>query len=137
MPMPCWLKHLCSIRAFFLSFFLFLSFSLSLYFWLIPWNAEAGCVTKGILASFLLPLSYCQLRATRFQSIKGPTISNVIILIIGRLQSMGWQRVGHHWMTEHTCTHIVLLLLFKIWDSSVWLSNLSSKRVFFSGAPSM
>ena len=45
MPTPCWLKHLCSIRAwvpvsFFLSIlsvFLFLS----IYFWLIPWSAEA------------------------------------------------------------------------------------------------
>ena len=47
MPTPCWLKHLCSIRALVLvSFFLFLlsvclSVSLSLYFWLIPWSAEA------------------------------------------------------------------------------------------------
>ena len=36
------------------SFFL----SLSLYFWLIPWSAEAGCVTQGILDSLLLSLSY-------------------------------------------------------------------------------
>ena len=44
MPTPCWLKHLCSIRAwvpgsFFLS--VFFSLSLSLYFWLIPWSSEA------------------------------------------------------------------------------------------------
>ena len=29
-----------------------LSLPLSLYFWLIPWSVEAGCVTQGILASF-------------------------------------------------------------------------------------
>ena len=41
MPMPCWLKHLCSIRALVpMSIFLSLSLSL-LYFWLIPWSAEA------------------------------------------------------------------------------------------------
>ena len=56
-----------------LSFFLFLSFSLSLYFWLIPWRAKAGCVTQGILASFLLSLSHRGLWTTRFLSIKGPT----------------------------------------------------------------
>ena len=41
----CWLKHLCSIRAWVpVSFFLvFLSvcLSVSLYFWLISWSAEA------------------------------------------------------------------------------------------------
>ena len=77
MPMPCWLKHLCSIRALVpMSFYLSFSpslFSLSLYFWLIPWGVEAGCVTQGILASLLLSLSYRRLRTTRFQSIKGPT----------------------------------------------------------------
>ena len=36
----------------FLSFFLVLS--LTLYFWLIPWNTTTGCVTQGILASFIL-----------------------------------------------------------------------------------
>ena len=79
MPTSCWLKHLCSIRAlvpvsFFLSFFLFLSFSLSLYFWLIPWNAKTSWVTLGILASFFLSLSHRWLRTTRFQSNKGPTL---------------------------------------------------------------
>ena len=50
MPTPCWLKHLCSIRALFpMSVYL----SLSLYFWLIPWSVKASCVTQGILASFL------------------------------------------------------------------------------------
>ena len=44
MPTPCWLKHLCSIRALvlmscFLS--LSLSLSLSLFFRLIPWSAES------------------------------------------------------------------------------------------------
>ena len=46
MPTPCWLKHVCSIRALVpVSFFFFLSFSLSLslslFFRLIPWSAEA------------------------------------------------------------------------------------------------
>ena len=52
----------------------FLSFSLFfyLYFWLIIWSAKAGCITQGILASFLLSLSYHQLLTTRFRSIKGP-----------------------------------------------------------------
>ena len=50
----------------------FLSFSLSLYFWLISWNAKAGFVTQEILASLLLSLSHCQLWTTRFRSIKGP-----------------------------------------------------------------
>ena len=63
------IKHPCSIRAWVpLSFFL----SLSLYFWLIPWSAKAGCVTQGILASFLLPLSHHRLWTTRFRSIIGP-----------------------------------------------------------------
>ena len=42
MPTPCWLKHLCSIRALVpVSFFLSLSLPLSLFFRLIPWSAEA------------------------------------------------------------------------------------------------
>ena len=53
-------------------FFLFHSFSLSLYFWLIPWSAKADCVTQGILTSFLLSLSYRRLQTTRLWSIKGP-----------------------------------------------------------------
>ena len=41
MPTPCWLKHLCSIRALVtVSCFL----SLSLFFRLIPWSAEVLCV---------------------------------------------------------------------------------------------
>ena len=36
------------------SFFLSLPLFLFIYFWLIPWNAEAGCVIQGLLASFLL-----------------------------------------------------------------------------------
>ena len=48
------------------------SLSLSLYFWLIPWSTKGGYITQGILASFLLSLSYRQLWTTRFQSIKGP-----------------------------------------------------------------
>ena len=44
MPTPCWLKHLCSIRALVpVSFFLLLSLSLSLpfFFRLSPWSTEA------------------------------------------------------------------------------------------------
>ena len=55
-----------------MSFFLSLSFSLSLYVWLIAWSVKAGCITQGILASFLISLSHCQLQMTRFRSIKGP-----------------------------------------------------------------
>ena len=40
MPTPCWLKHLCSIRAL-VSVSVFLSLSLSLFFRLIPWSTEA------------------------------------------------------------------------------------------------
>ena len=47
--------------------------SLSFYFWLIPQNTKAGCVTQGILASFLLSLARCRLWTTRFRSNKGPT----------------------------------------------------------------
>ena len=36
MPTPCWLKHLCSIRA-----LVPVSFSLTHFFRLIPWSAEA------------------------------------------------------------------------------------------------
>ena len=57
----------------FLSFFLSpsLSFFLSVYFWLIPWRANASCLTQGTLASFLLSLSHRQLRTTRFLPLKG------------------------------------------------------------------
>ena len=61
------IKHTCSIRVGSPC----PSFSLSLYFWLIPWSAKASCVTQGILASFLLSLSYCRLQTTRFRCIKG------------------------------------------------------------------
>ena len=70
MPTPCWLKHLCSIRALFP---MSVCLSLSLYSWLIPWSVKAGCVTQGILASFLLSVSHHRLRTTRFWSNKGPT----------------------------------------------------------------
>ena len=67
------IKTPCSIRAWVpTSFFLSLSLSLSLYFWLISWNAKAGCITQEILASLLLSLSHRRLRTTRFWSIKGP-----------------------------------------------------------------
>ena len=46
------IKHPCSTRD------LGPCVLLSLYFWLMPWSAEAGCITQGILASFLLSLSY-------------------------------------------------------------------------------
>ena len=61
----------------FLFFFLSLPLFLFIYFWLIPWNEEAGYVTQGILASLLLSLPHGQLRTTRFQSIKGPTAFEV------------------------------------------------------------
>ena len=48
------------------------SLSLSLYFWLIPWSTKGGYITQGILASFLLSLSYRRLWTTRFQSTEGP-----------------------------------------------------------------
>ena len=50
------IKHPCSSRLGSLcpSF----SLSLSLYFWLIPWSTKGGYITQGILASFLLSLSY-------------------------------------------------------------------------------
>ena len=77
MPTPCWLKHLCSLRAWDpMSFSL--SLSLSLYFWLISWNAKAGCVTQEILASLLLSLSHRQHRITRFRSIKGPQYTCIL-----------------------------------------------------------
>ena len=44
---------------------------------LIPWSAEAGCVTQGILTSLLLSLVHRQLQTTRFWSIKGPTIPSI------------------------------------------------------------
>ena len=50
----------------------FLSLSLSLYFWLISWNAKAGCVTQEILASLLLSLTHRRHWTTMFRSIKGP-----------------------------------------------------------------
>ena len=50
----------------------FLSLSLSLYFWLISWNAKSSYITQEILAFFLLSLSRHGLQTTRFWSIKGP-----------------------------------------------------------------
>ena len=103
MPTPCWLKHLCSIRALVpVSFFLFLFLSilslfLSLYLWLILWSVEAhwahflAWASKTLSRGHLVP-TYSSaspgfqhkpgdislflsltLRTTRFQSIKGPT----------------------------------------------------------------
>ena len=66
------IKHPCSTRDLGPHVHLSLSLSLSLSFWLIPWSAKVGCITQGILASFLLSLSYHRLRTTRFWSIKGP-----------------------------------------------------------------
>ena len=69
------IKSLCSIRALVPVSAVFLSLPLFLYFWLISWNVKAGCVTQGILASFLLSLSHLWLWTIRFRSIKGPTAS--------------------------------------------------------------
>ena len=50
MPIPCWLKHLCSIRTLVpVSFFL--SLSLSLFFRLILWSTEALWVHFPVRAS--------------------------------------------------------------------------------------
>ena len=76
-------SHVC------LSFFIFLSFSLSLYFWLIPWNVKASCKTQGMLASFLLSLSHPRLWTTRFQSSKGPTLSKGL--------STEWVATAFYW----------------------------------------
>ena len=100
MPTPCWLKHLCSNRAWvpvsvfvflpsFLPSFLPFSLTLSLCFWLIPWSVKAGCVTQGILAFFLFLLSHRQLRTTRFWSNKGPTMDWLDFLAVqGTLKSL-------------------------------------------------
>ena len=68
------INHPCSTRDLGPCVLLSLSLSLSqsLYFWLIPWSAKASCVTQGILASFLLSLSYRRLQTTRLRSIKWP-----------------------------------------------------------------
>ena len=50
--MPCWLKHLCSIRALVpVSVCLSVSLSLPFFFRLIPWSAEALWVHFPVLAS--------------------------------------------------------------------------------------
>ena len=92
------IKHPCSIRVWVpLSFSL--SLSISLYFWLIPWSAKAGCVTQGILASFLLSLSHRRLRTTRFRSIIGPqhfmglnSLSGVARMCPDHDKVMRWER---------------------------------------------
>ena len=60
------IKHPCSTRDLGPRVLPSLSLSVSLFL------ADAGCVTQGVLASFLLSLSYHQLRTTRFWAIKGP-----------------------------------------------------------------
>ena len=70
MPTLCWLKHLCSIRAW-VPVSLSLSLSLSLFL-ADSLEHESCCITQGPLASFLRSLSHRQLRATRFQASKGP-----------------------------------------------------------------
>ena len=52
------IKHPCSTRDLGLRVLLSFFLSLSLSFWLIPQSAKASFVTQGILASFLLSLSY-------------------------------------------------------------------------------
>ena len=77
MPTPCWLKHLCSIRALTpnLSFFLLsLSLSVSISLFLADsLDCESWLRNQGILDSFLLSLSHRRLQTTRFQSNKGST----------------------------------------------------------------
>ena len=52
------------------------------------------CVTQGILASFSLLLSYCQLQTTRFWSIKGPQHSP--IKIIKKKNKESWPKYHFH-----------------------------------------
>ena len=77
--------------------------SLSLYFWLFPWSAKAGCAAQGISASFLLSLSHRRLRTTRLRSIKGP-------------QQLGWvgwslgffQQLSKSVWADHTYPSLVI-----------------------------
>ena len=135
MPTPCWLKHLCSIRALVpVSFFLSFSLSLSFYFWLILWSAKAGCVTQGILASFLFSLSHCQLRTTRFWSIKGPTCKQM---------GCGWQLNNENSYPEQEKTvsrsfwelHIFLNTSYNIYMMSKNLSYLLFLFNWFISCP--
>ena len=131
MPTPCWLKHLCSIRAWipmsvFVSVSLSVSLSLYIYiyiyiyicvcvcFWRIPWNLKADCITQGILASFLLSLSHRQLQTTRFQSNKGPRLC---VWALGRLswpepweQGVTWMLARCELLTLSHQTHVPALL---------------------------
>ena len=76
----------------FLSFF----FSFSIYFGLFPWSTEAGCVTQGILASFLLSLSHRRLWTTRFRSIKGPTATHFQYPCLEKpMDRRAWRAIVH------------------------------------------
>ena len=136
MPMPCWLKNLCFIRALVpVSFFLSIrSFclSLSLYFWLIPWIGEARWAHFLAQASktlwrrrssaspknrALLAFRVTQgtsasfsltLRASRFRSIKGPTSAISLSLSLTFLSLTPDHQVP---------VHSFLLKPSKIWPS--------------------
>ena len=60
-------------------------------------ECESGCVTQGILASFLLPLSHHQLRTTRLWSNKGPT-DNQLKIQHSKNEDHGIQ--SHHFMAN-------------------------------------
>ena len=79
MPTPCWLKHLCSIRAlvpvsFFFPLFLFISVFLA-----DSLERESRLCNPGNISLFLLWLSHRGLRTTRFRSIKGPTLPYFLV----------------------------------------------------------
>ena len=92
MPTPCWLKHLCSIRAWvpvsvllpsFLPSFLSPSLSLSISLFLADsLECKSWLCNPGLLASFLPSPSHHWLWTTRFQSNKGPTFAQVHVLWI-------------------------------------------------------
>ena len=91
----------------------FLSFFLYLYFWLISWSIEAGCVTQGILASLLLSLSPRRLWTTRFRFNKGPT-ENTFCKFASHTQNCvtcgGGSQLHLLWQLFHNVTNIELLL---------------------------
>ena len=134
MPTPCWLKHLCSIRAL-VTVSCFLSLSLS--FRLIPWSAEVLCVyfparaSKTLLRRRFAPSPHREgawgLRKQSMPSAgallafcvnQGISASfSLLYFLIGQFrttrfrcikgpqQSMVSQRVGHNWVCMCACTH--------------------------------